>query len=1125
MKLINLVFQGIEGTRETYDFGNRVVGCSMMQDADKNALCGALSFVLYGKLPVGSNSPAIAELKLGVEDAEYTVLRSAEKDAEGNYVVNASVVGADGKPVAEGEEAVATFIAERVGLEADEFEKLFEIDPERTLSIAQDSVTRESFIAEKLAELATSDEVIGRANGLRTAEQAVYADIDDVEPVTRDALKDQQLVVENDRLALEGVRKEIDKVNNELGLAAKYQEEQTKYYEAVAKMEALKAKEDEMGALAERASQSVAASGVAGVFAKYIETNARIDAMEADLANGNVARENLAKKIEDGKKSEAFVSAEFIEQAKRAEELGKAIRNIASQGSQNPADVKIKEIIDGYYQGYAEEAESLNARKAELTAKRDEEVARCADLTDRKLAIRESADYKKAVEDAAVIASAIASDEEIVKDAEERIEALERARAGYIEENHTLVAEIKKGNAELQELGKAIRGPYASIEEAVNADALRKQRAYTKHLFVSTNEVELDAVVKKIASVEATKTAYAEKLAKLTARRDEVQAHRIRLSEKLKLLNEKMTEYMSQNRLRDMTGEIEYGSRCPICGGFVTHKNDLPLRDTKDLDDQIKAVEAELEKDTSALLAAETAVGQYKAASTVSAQYLESLIATRDDKQRSIDGVLAEYKVSNIEDFFKLVADIVESSNRLTRTIDLYRVKETELRKKGSDNSIKVALVREIDETKLPKERATVESATRRLAENKRAYASLTKVIGTEPADELLKKVQIAESEYYAIENELATHEAELSAINEELSAVEARLAEIESRSVKVTVDGNELSYAEVVAKAYSDYLLAVYDELDKCEQAKENCKIRILALKKVVADAQAEYDAKDAELIALSATIEATRTTAGEIYADYEAQFEALGIRSQADVDRMILDDATLESYREALYKYDEDVAGTKEAINVYNTGITEHAGYYENYDSNAQALADLKKEEERAVVTLGKSVMLLDDMNARYERLVELNRKLSALQSRIEAIEEVGSAVQDGAIIASDLARVITERAKSIVKNMSKDRYAIDVDENGAYVLRSTGKNRVRPDKLTKEESVLIPYASAFAYNEVMVALLAGDIVPEIGISAEISDKASLAPIMEYAKGRDIIAVPADETAFFRAVSKIAL
>lgn len=1125
MKLINLVFQGIQDRQEAYDFGNKVVGCSMMQDADKATLGKALAFVLYGKVPADSNLPVTAELRLNAEDAEYTVSRTADKDADGNVAVTARVSGADDKTVADGEEAVAAFVAERVGLAADEFEKLFVISPDFVSPVAEDTVTRESFIAEKLAELATSDEVIARAEGLKQAEQAVYAEIDGIEPVTRDALKEQQIVVENDRIALESIRKEIDDVNNEIGLAEKYQEELTKYYEATAKMDALKAKEAEMSAMADKAAMSVAAADVASVFENYAATNAKLDKMAADLKKAEAERDALAKKIEDGKKSEAFVSNEYIEHARRSEELDKALRNIAVQGSQAPADVKITEIIERYYEPFAQEIKDLTAKRDELVAKRDALAKTCAEQTDRKNAIRETDVYKKAVEDAAVLAASLAADEAYVKEAQERIENAERARAAYLEENRTLVAEIKKGNAELAELGKTIRGPYATVEEAVNADALKKQRAYTKHLFVSSNEVELDAVNKKITAVEATKNTYAEKLAKLTARRDEVAAHRVRLSEKLKLLNEKMTEYMSQNRLRDMSSEIEYGSRCPICDGFVTYKKDLPLRDTKALDDQITAVEAEIKKDTDALLAAEAAVGQYKAAATVSAQYLESLIATRDDKKKAIDTVLAEYKAASVEDFFNHVAEIVENSNRLTRTIDLYREKDVELRKKGVDNSIKVQLIRDLDKNVLEKERVAVDAVLKRIAQSQKDQAFLAGIIGEEPADDLLRKKQVVDKEYYAIENELAEHEAELAGVEAELDGVVARLDALTARTVKVEVDGKELGYPEVVAKAYSDYILAVYNEIDQCEQVKENCKIRLLAIKKVVADAEEAHAAKNDEVLTLSATIDATRTTVSAIFKEYEARFAELGITSQSDIDRLVLDEETLASYRETLYKYDEDVAGLKEAINVYNTGITEHAGYYENHEKNVELLKTLQKEEERAVVTLGKSVMLHDEMEARYEHLLELNRKLTALQGRIEAIEGLGSAVQDGAIIASDLARVITERAQSIVKNMSKDRYAIDLSTSGAYVLRSTGRNKVRPDKLTKEESVLVPYATAFAYNEVMVELLAGDIVPEIDIDVAISDKASLAPIMEYAKSRDIIAIPEDETAFFRAVSKIAL
>ena len=68
-----------------------------------------------------------------------------------------------------------------------------------------------------------------------------------------------------------------------------------------------------------------------------------------------------------------------------------------------------------------------------------------------------------------------------------------------------------------------------------------------------------------------------------------------------------------------------------------------------------------------------------------------------------------------------------------------------------------------------------------------------------------------------------------------------------------------------------------------------------------------------------------------------------------------------------------------------------------------------------------------------------------------------------------------------------------------------------------------MLLPLASAAAWSEVMTALLAGDIAPMIGVTAEESDKQSLTPLVEYAKERDIVIFPDDDALFFRAVSKI--
>ena len=242
-------------------------------------------------------------------------------------------------------------------------------------------------------------------------------------------------------------------------------------------------------------------------------------------------------------------------------------------------------------------------------------------------------------------------------------------------------------------------------------------------------------------------------------------------------------------------------------------------------------------------------------------------------------------------------------------------------------------------------------------------------------------------------------------------------------------------------------------------------------------------------------------------------------------DLDKIVMSETELEECRNTLYAYDEDVAGTKEAVNVYKAGIDSHAAYYDNYEANTAALNDLNEEEARAVMALGNSMAVMADMNRRYNEILDCNRKLAYLQARIKGIDDMSEAIKDGAILATDLAALITSRTNVIIKTVSEDRYAADFAEDGAMILTANGKGKIRYDKLTKEETALLPLASAAAYNEVMVALLAGNILPAIAVKAEECDKQSLAPLVEYSKNRELIAIPEDDGAFLRAISKISV
>ena len=52
-----------------------------------------------------------------------------------------------------------------------------------------------------------------------------------------------------------------------------------------------------------------------------------------------------------------------------------------------------------------------------------------------------------------------------------------------------------------------------------------------------------------------------------------------------------------------------------------------------------------------------------------------------------------------------------------------------------------------------------------------------------------------------------------------------------------------------------------------------------------------------------------------------------------------------------------------------------------------------------------------------------------LKFIQAKIKGIDDLSSAIKEGALIASDLASLIVDKANAIVKLASKNRYYVDL------------------------------------------------------------------------------------------------
>ncbi len=1123
MKLINLTIKGATGSEKVIDFGNKVAGAVVVADTDAASVVKALAFAFYGASDSGFTGSE-ARLYFAAEEEEYLLTRTLETDPAGETRQTAILSSPDGKTVyADDDEGINGFVAEKIGLDRAGFEKLAVLDRDAAKPLLSDTVSRESFVAEMMADFATSEKVMNKYTGMKDEEIRLLDGIDAIEPVTRDELKTQQIAADSDRIALEEVRSRLEAVNHEIQLAEAYRDELSDYDAAVAKLNELNARNAEMSAIADRAAASEAAVELTKVFTAYYSSEKALEEKKAQLAAEEEAAAKRAMRVESGEKALESLGKDYMEHALRAEELRKALVEEISVLSEKPEEFKMGALVESRYAVFEDEREELAKRSEELSAELKELDDKNATLRDSLKEIRRSAEYKKAVQEGAVLEESLAQLNARYEASLKATEADEKHRSELAQRKKTSEDEHKKILREMKNLEKDIRGEFNSVEDAVNHDVYYKQTIYYKHLFVSDNEVELDVVEKKIEKVEKAAESYAEKLKTVKERRDEVKAHKTRLEQKLALLNEKLTEYMSYNRLREITGEVEYGSHCPVCDGFVTYKKELPLRDTKALDDQIKAVEAEIAKDADALSIAEANIGQLSAAATVSREYLENLRSVRDDKKAAIDGVLKAYGAADIPALFALVQKAVEDSKALTLKVDRYRVLTGEEKRLGEMLGTIESELDRIDLEKLTAARSSREVLRGEIAEKDRYYRDCAVYFGGEKAADLLSKLEVVDAEYENAENELEANRMRAESVAEELAAVNERLYAIVNRTLPVSVGDRQLSYKEVVAKAEADYLKAINDEIAAADERKEQAKAKLQATRRVVDEAKAEESDGKERLLEMRAALSAAQQAHDALYNDYVPRFEEIGLKTPDDIERIIMSEDELAAARETLYKYDEDLVGTKEAVNVYKQGIDEHVGYYENYEANQALRDEIKKEEEEAIMKLGASIAVKADMEKRYALVLELNKRLSFLQARIKGIEDLSAAIKEGAILASDLAELVAERTDEIVRYTSANRYSTERGESGEIALKSNSKGKVRPDKLSKEERMLLPLACAAAFNEIMTGLLAGDVTPMLSVSADECDKQSLTPLVEYAKERDIMVFPDDDALFFRAVSKI--
>ncbi|MFI3228920.1 MAG: hypothetical protein R3Y23_01980 [Bacillota bacterium] len=1128
MKFINLVFQGIANQNASVNLENKIQGGITVTDLDKGTLKDAISFALFGAMGDTSklSAPAKAELSFVSEDATYTVIRTFRKEeAEDEAKEYAMVTDfSQTTSYAEGVAEVDAFLSSVVHFTPVAFNSLFLINKEDLSEVlCADSLTRESYIAVALNEISSIEDIQDNTAALKEKEEALISAIEQIAPVTRKEIKAQLAVVKGDNIVLSDLSTNIDVSTKESARVVAYEQDTEALSAINAVIEKAAESQPEVDAMIEALASSQQAEALIALYKKY-------DAIVNDSAAGREAlNPELAKlyelenKVASAEISRDNLSKKYIYLSEKESELNKAMVELIASAHNEPDTYLVKEKIDSYYKETDLEAEVLREALVATEAEKEKIETALNSLQERKLSLRNKASFRKIISDGAVMENRIKDSNIVIDNAIAKMQANKVAHSAKYDEHVQLSKQIEELAETQDKLISKIVGNYANYQEAVNADAIYKQSLYGKHLTVSASEVEIVAIEKKILAVDQTTDSYQEKLDASLENKEKINEHLSNLKNRLKQLETKFADVAGEASLSALAEGIEYGSRCPICSGFVMAKNDLGSQSTKAIETQIASIKDEILLGASKIESLQESIGQYSAAKVVSENYAASLAETVASKRVIINKVLVEYGVGSITELFNLLKATIAKSNNLTINLDTYRNNNTILNGLVEKNN---AIVLECNDytTTISAQEAEITELKASIYVLVNEYKNIQPDLNGQNAEDLVAQQHVINKEYEEIEvaqEELYAQLKEVASHREEILSV---LNDLEDKVIKVDVDGEQLSYHEIAVKVIMSDLNKLGDTIVETATEKDIVKVRLAAINKIIETTNGDVNELVSFLAMETNRLDTQEAVAQTIYDDYADQIADLGVSSVAELEALILPENIIEIYSKGVTSYDETAIRNNEASEILQASIKANQPYYDNKDAIQAEYDALKTKEFAIIAKLHEDTAIAKDMEERYTLTLKLNKELSFLQARLERIEEIAPAITETTIIAKDFATIILNKANSLVKNWTDDRYKLYTKENGQVVLFNNKKGKdVRTDKPTKEESMILSLALPLSYISRTSDLLGFELTPALQIKATESDKNSLIALVSASTNQDLIVFPEDEVMFMKTIGRI--
>lgn len=1055
-----------DNTQKAYDIQAVLDNISSLQCQDSEEFKDALTAALFGRdealAPMVSGNAS--EVNFTLNGAEYMLSRTFRDNGD---TAQLSHEGEDGT-VCSAIEEVDAFLRQNLRLSKYAFKKLLEAD---TASAQASFFKCDKVRGEYIRSLFTN--LVGNLDSLyeekNVLEKKLYeAGIKyDAMPKysTQEAHALAKEITDLDNL-IQSQKEELDRARDEIALAKEYFAVQEKLESLTEEQKEIASREAQTEKLEERLDGSNEALMLSGLFKRNLELGAEITDTEREIKRLEKEIGVLRGKIDKGEKAVKAAEKEYTLLEERGVQLNKVMQDIILEGSADPLSLKIEDKVEEYYHEFNEELKVLSQKKEEVDKLYNRICTECSILEERKKEIILPARVKKAIAEGSLFEEFITNQTALLADKETELEQLKRNLAQANEELAGKAAAIEALKGEIEEQINKIKGSFPSVEEAINDAVIQKQTLYANHILIASHEDEVAAIDTKIQRLEVDKGEYAGKIKLLKEAVEDLEEHKAKCAEKKEEFVQRKVGVLGENKFADIINDIEMGDSCPVCGNFITEKKLGNKLDYSAIDAEITAFDKLIKEDEAKLLEVLNTLGKYETALRVNGQYMASLQETKQAKIAAVTGILKEAGVANAAEMEKVLRASIEKSNRLRfdnekltalkeklEIMTRFLEKEQEAAKNLQKISIKEK-EKEIADFKKTLERA------------KKEYGKFYEDLKGEKASSLLPKLNIVEKELETIEKELGEKQARKAEVFAEKQELEKAIDLLSAKAVLVDIKGANYGYKEIVSKIISDKLSEIVLKIRQNDTKKEDAKVKVAALHKLVKKQNMELNELHTQLDIQKTKNEALAKTLAGLKQNYEERFAALGITSISDLNRLILPREEAIQYDIAIKDYYEERARNAQSVADAQARMQELSEYFLAYENNLEKEDALEKAIEKNIFALASLAGARQTVIETMEKTAKLERERDALAKEFEELDTLLAAIpSDSERAGESLARYIVKLAAKLMWQYTQGGYTLSYKDEKIGLVNLAKDKEVKTSGYTEQEKKVMAFTAASA------------------------------------------------------------